>query len=102
MPEGYKQNQGSPDARNDPKSNRIDMLESRATHFLDKRKTIEYTFQGTGEESFLHELGKVPTGAIPIAMDKHAAISLNQDKTTAQRLYATSSVAGVKVTFLLL
>lgn len=98
----YQPNQGTADARNDPKSNRIDLLESRLPHMLDRRKTVEYTFDGTGEESFKHGLGKIPAGAIPIAIDKHANIKFNMEKSTAQRLYASSSVAGAKVTFLLL
>lgn len=101
MGETYRPNQGSETSRNDPISGRIDTLESRLPHGLDKRKTVTYTFEGTGEESFLHELGKIPSGAIPVMIDQHASIKFNMDKSTAQRLYATSDVAGARVTFLL-
>lgn len=65
---------------------------------IDTRNAMEYTFASTNEESFLHSLTRKPTGAFIQSQSKAATIKFNTDKWTERRAYATSSVAGNKVT----
>ncbi len=65
----------------------------------DTRNSVTYTFVGTGEESFLHALTYIPTGAIIESQNKAATISYNKTKWTNRRVYMTSSVAANQVTF---
>jgi hypothetical protein len=99
--EDYQQNQGTSSARNDPISNRLDSLEGKSGHTLDRRQTVTHKFTTTAEENFTHSLGKIPTGALIANMNLHARIKFNMTKTTAQRMYATSDTANVTVIFLL-
>lgn len=102
MPDTPEQqaNQGSPTSRQDPVTNRLSDLESKTNQQISKKHVVEYTFTGTGEESFLHGLGMMPNAVMVADNDTAAHITINRDRTNTRRAYVQSSVAGAKVRFL--
>jgi hypothetical protein len=78
-----------------------DSLDLQMAGKLDVRNQVDYTFVGTGEEAFNHPLGRLPSVVHIAGQSVAASVHVNIFKSTKQKLYATSSVAGAKVRFVL-
>ncbi len=68
---------------------------------IDFRNQVDYTFTGTAEESFDHPLGRMPSVVNIAGQSKASNVHVNIFKSTKQKLFATSSVAGTKARFVL-
>jgi hypothetical protein len=69
---------------------------------VDGRNILDHTFTTTAAETFDHNFGRIPKGAIVIAKSKAATIILDKSLFTDKRITATSSVANNAVRFLIL
>jgi hypothetical protein len=83
-----------------PKIDRDQLLEDVNTK-VDFRNMVTHKFTTTAEESFNHNLGRVPNGSHIAGQDKASNIFVNISKSTKQKLYATSSVINTTAKFLL-
>lgn len=79
-----------------------DELDFLVNNKIDKRNTVDHTFTTTSAESFEHNLGRTPIGAIVIAQSKAATILVDKSLFTTKRISATSSVSSNVVRFLIL
>jgi len=69
---------------------------------VDSRNVVDYTFVGTSEEAFEHNLGRIPTGRIILNQTQDARIYGDQTSWTTKRVTLRSTVANNKVRFLFL
>lgn len=83
-----------------PKIDR-DELQAQVATKVDVKNRVDHTFTTTAEESFFNTLGRTPVMAQIVGQTAAANIFVNITKCTKQKLFATSSVAGVTARFIL-
>lgn len=83
-------------------NNRVDVEENaiQGNTKIDSRNFTDYTFIGTGEESFRNPLNRTPASCHISGQSAAAQIYVNIFKSTKQKIFATSSVAGIKARFI--
>lgn len=86
--------------KNDQNKVSREQTDMRAMNGIDKRIFIDHKFTTTSEESFNNPSGIKPNGAYTVGQDGASAIHINIFKSTAQRIYATSSVANISARIL--
>ena len=79
----------------------VDKALAQVANKIDTRNFVDYTFLTTSEEAFNHPLGRLPSTVIIAGQNGAANIRVNIFSSTKTKLYATSSVAGIKARFVL-
>lgn len=75
------------------KNEDIDILQRDIPNKIDSRFLVEHTFTTTSEESFEHNLNKIPNGFIVVSQSKHATIIGDKSKWTSRKIFLTSSAS---------
>lgn len=83
--------------------NKVDSeaVRAAAATKIDVRNFVDHTFTGTSEETFDNTLGRTPRTIHIAGQDRAAQIFVNVFSSTKTKLFATSTVAGAKVRFVL-